>query len=204
MRKKLKISLLFIAVIMSLCARAQIGVSTGMIKPSLRFGFVFKPTAGMELSYTGAEIDSRFKTKISVGYFSLSPRFDTLNNGGLLSQDNTTTFTPGMEIWKSFKAITIGMHSEFKILDKPLSPIIGLDLIYQSNSYKYEIHNIIEDGHYEMSSNAIGLTPRIGVSYELNDTWLISGSVGKNLVMDWELAGYSYWKSMVGVTYYFY
>ncbi len=203
MGKKLKISLLFIAMFMSLCVRAQIGVSAGFIKPSLHFGFVFKHAPGFELSLSRGEIDDRFKTKLSIGYFSLTPRFDTLYNGGLFHQYNTTTFTPGTEIWKSFIAITIGFQSEFKVLDKPLSPIIGLDVVYQANSFKYEIHNIIEDGYYEMGSKAIGLTPRIGLSYELADSWLISGTVGKNLVMDWELAGYSYWKSMVGVTYYF-
>lgn len=189
---------------LSLQGQAQIGVSTGIIKPSLRFGFVFKQAPGIELTYSMADIDSRFKTKGFIGYFSLTPRFDTLYNAGILSKDNSTTFSPRTEIWKSFKVITIGLQSEYKILDKPFSPIVGLDLVYQANSYKYEIHNIFEVGNYEMSSNAIGITPKIGVSYELNDTWLISGSVGKNLVMDWELAGYSYWKSMVGVTCYFY
>ncbi|MBX7205151.1 MAG: hypothetical protein K1X81_06985 [Bacteroidia bacterium] len=203
MPKKLKISLLLLTLALPWGAHAQIGISAGLIKPSLQYGFVFKPTTGLELSFANGDIDSRFKTKLSLGYYSLTPRFDTLHNGGLFHQYNTTTFTPGTEIWKSFKAITVGFQFEFKVLDKPLSPTLGLDVVYQANSYKYEIHNKIEDGNYEMSSNAIGLTPRIGFSYELNDAWLISGMVGKNLVMDWELAGYSYWKSMVGVTYYF-
>lgn len=199
MLKKLTLCLFLLG---PLFCHAQWGLNGIFIKPSTKLGVVFKPTFSGELVFVANELGERINWRISVGYISLKPTQDTFYTWGIL-YNGQSTFTTGTEIWRKYDIITFNLGFDYKLIDRAVSPIIGLDAGLNFNSLEYSTNSAVKSEEAQIGTTAISCTPKMGVSYELNDTWLFILTTGKSLNMDENYATTSFWKTQIGAAYFF-
>jgi len=72
--KQLVTTLLIIATISQ--GISQIGINLAYIKGSGDLGYVYKPTAGIDLRYNLSGQEDHLKVGITLGFFELKPRYD--------------------------------------------------------------------------------------------------------------------------------
>jgi|JI7StandDraft_1071085.scaffolds.fasta_scaffold108402_3 hypothetical protein len=185
-----------------LLSNAQWGLNGIYIKPSSKFGVVFKPTFSGELVHLVNDFGERVNWRISIGYISLKPTQDTFYTWGIL-YNGQSSFTTGTEIWRKYDIITCNIGLDYKIIDRALSPIIGLDAGLNFNSLDYSTRSVVKSEEARIGTTAVSCTPKIGVSYELNDAWLFILTTGKSLNMDENYSTTSFWKTQVGAAYFF-
>ena len=200
MLKRTTIVLLFLTV-STIWAYAQFGVQVSYLKPSGMLGFVFKPTVNVEIIYGTNDIEDKFKIRATLGYYRLNTRQDTFTTYSYSSFGSTTVY-PGMEVFKNYSSITIGSGIEYRILDKPLSPEIGIDANLYFVNYKYILHSYGLFLDENKSQKGFGIIPRIGASYMLNKKLLLSFSFGRSLYYLMEDKAQAYWKIASTLSYY--
>jgi hypothetical protein len=99
---------------------------------------------------------------------------------------------------------TAGIMCMFKVLDKKFSPTVGIDgmaaIIVISED------NFTEGALSSSSTNdtywRFALCPKVGASYQINDSWLINAGAGFNMGFG-NTGVQSYWKPFIMLNYFF-
>jgi len=183
-------------------AISQIGVQISYIKPAGTYGYVFKPTLGLEFNKEFSEREDNFRLGLSVGVFHLATRMDTFPTYAIM-YSSSTTLLPGYEIYKNYFSIPVGLNIEWKLGKKKLSPIIGTDVYLHFIFYKHWhfTTNLAEE--YDSGGTfSIGLVPRVGVLYKINEKYSLSMGIGKCMSINEERSILSYWKIFCKLHYY--
>jgi len=179
--KQLKLLLIGMVGIFSLSTsyaqRVGVGAEISYIRPNpqYEFGFTLKSAPGIAIT-TRSSNEYRFRWGVSLGYVPFKTTMDVFPTFAYESDGGKDVYYPGEERLKNnryhfFYGAGIG---EFKILETPLSPIIGLDFRINFSSYTL-ISHFAENPHHagdnEESFNDISLSlvPKVGVVYDLED-----------------------------------
>ena len=202
MRKNLPI--IVILVILGITtASAQYGIQLSYIAPDGTSAYIFKPAVGIELKYTTGAIDtnSRVRFDFSIGYYKLSPTQDSFSNYQVVN----AKLYPGYDIIKNYSVIPIEAGVEYHPFAGKLTPFVGINLDFSVINYAY--HSYVES-QYDNNTNETDLQfsaiPKIGLSYQVGHSWLISGGIGYSLPIagSANVNSQSYWKSYLCLTYY--
>jgi len=179
-----------------------IGAQLSHIQPTGMYGYVFNPTASVEINYQIGEIDERLKMSFSIGYCALTTTRDTFFTVGIQSGSGTKAIE-GYNVWKNVWVVPVGVNIDYKIMDENFSPTIGGDVYYLMMDMVY-IHDLAGIIHSETAggTSAMAFVPRVGVSYEAGDV-LFLGGVGYSMGIDEDYGLQSYIKSYLKVCYYF-
>jgi len=184
-------------------ASAQYGVQVSYIAPDGNNIYIFKPAVGVELKYTTGAIDtsSRVRFAFSIGYYKLSPTQDTFSNY-LVSKGK---LYPGYDIVKNYSVIPVAAGVEYHPFEGRLTPYIGMDLDFFLINYSY--HSYVEmqyDDNKTETDLAISAIPKIGLSYQIGNNWLLSAGIGYSIEIasSSNVNSQSYFKSTLGLTYY--
>ncbi len=183
-------------------ASAQYGFGVSYIKPVGDLGFLFKPCLAYEFVIKYEDEDAQFYYGFTISYHSLSPTRDTFYTYGM---QNGNVLLPGYTVWADYQVIPgINLTSDYKIIDRDFSPLIGLDLgvyfiHYRMIDYVKTLRSLDE------TSNAMALvvTPKIGISYEINDQFLFMLTAGKTLAYQPESTTFAHYKASFGFVYYY-
>ncbi|MCB0706854.1 MAG: hypothetical protein KDC34_16175 [Saprospiraceae bacterium] len=199
--------LISLFVLLGLSASAQIGLQFNYIKPSQEFGFLFKPTVGIEGTYSTSYADDKHQFGGGIGFFAVHPRADTIPTSYVIQFDNNNggvgTFLPGFEIWEYYRVLSLNGTYTFKILDKPISPIIGFDISAHFTFYEYQRNTA---GYSDLDATSGGLLftgyPKAGFQINIKDTYLITCAFGKSMGITEKYIPQSYWKGFVNLSYF--
>jgi len=183
-------------------ALAQYGVQYSYLSPAGDNVYIFNPASGIALTYTTGVIDtSRTRFNFSIGYYKLSPTQDSFPNYRV----SNGKLYPGYDIVKNFVVFPLSAGIEYHPFEGRLNPYVGIDLNVSIISYSY--HDYIENLQNDDKSEtdwALGLYPKIGLGYVINQNWLVAAGIGYNF----ELAGsssannQSFVKSFLSLSYY--
>jgi len=185
------------------CAFAQYGIQLSYIAPDGNNVYIFKPAVEMELKYTTGTIDtsSRVRFSFSIGYYKLNPTQDTFP----YYKVSNAKLYPGYDIVKNYSVVPIGAGVEYHPFEGKLTPFVGMDLDFFLINYSY--HTYIEtqfDNSRNETDVALSAIPKIGISYQAGQNWLISAGIGYSLEIA-NSSGYnteSYLKSFLSLSYY--
>lgn len=100
---------------------------------------------------------------------------DTIPIYGIVS-GYTTELLPGYQVIPVYISIPLGINTEYKILDKKFSPVIGLSVLMHFDAY-------IEH-------------------YEINDKKHLYFGLGKSMSIDTNTNLHSYWKIYLNLRFY--
>jgi hypothetical protein len=182
---------------------SQIGLRFSYIKHSGDLGYLLKPALNIEVTYNVFEKDQRFKATGSLGYMPLSTRLDTVPITSY-QIDGGTHFVNSYIIYSKMHELTFGINMEFKILDRPFSPVAGADIYINLLEYEYEFDNPVDRHMYANETRAVfGILPRIGFSWDMTDEMVLSGGIGKQIGFDNKFEPYNLWKIYTGIQYFF-
>lgn len=184
---------------------SQFGVQFSYIKPTSTMGYYFKPTLGAEIFYKFNEEDNKFVLGVSLGFYPLNTRLDTFTNYTVKISNGSNSLIPGYKIYSKYYVVSFGLTSEYKFLLTKLTPLVGLDLNANINSYDYKekIETLLDKESYNENSFDIAIIPRLGVRYEININWVISAGIGKSIGIVSEAGSLSYWKTYTNIIYFF-
>lgn len=200
--KSIRIVLLIILIQLSLNARCQIGIQTSIIKPSGMLGYVFKPNVCVELTFGGRGDEYKaINTSFTIGFYKLNSRHDSFTIYAY-GYDNGYKLLPGYETFDKYFAIPLGFCFDYRFLDKKISPIIALDV----NAYFISYHHVkkieqLENLEEIVGIGGIGIQPRIGVIYTLDNEMKLSLNFARSMTLQTDYGTWSYWKLSVGVSY---
>ena len=186
---------------------AQLGIRTSYLKYSGDMGFDFKPSLGFELIWFEIEPDRKLQVGLSIGFARMNTWLDTIHYG-FFTQDNSTgqvILIPSYITYDNVKNYSIGFNIEYRILNNDFSPVIGTDLYVNFIEYNYDeyIPGFINKSVMNELTTTMGILPRLGFIYSINDNIVIEGGLGKSLSYDYTFKPYLYWKIYTGVIYYF-
>lgn len=184
MKKFFGVNLLILLIgLVALDANAQYGATYNYIIPSGSFGYYFKPTSGFELNGIIGDIDEQFNITANVGYYSLSATQDEFTTyareyGG----SSGISFLPGKETWYSYQVLSLGAGANYKILDKKLSPFVGMDFSALLASYhrSYYIQTLISSDE-EDNNITFAIRPKLGFSFEASETIRIQAGIAQSI-----------------------
>ncbi len=184
MKKLFRESLLILLTgLVTINANAQYGATYNYIIPSGSFGYYFKPTSGVELNGIIGNIDEQFNITTHLGYYSLSATQDEFTTyahqyGG----SNGLSFLPGKETWYSYQVLSFGAGANYKILDKRLSPFVGMDFSALLASYhrSYYIQTLISSDE-EDNNITFAIRPKLGLSFEASETIRIQAGIAQSI-----------------------
>ena len=181
---------------------AQFGVDLSYIGPVGRSAYLLKPAVGIDARFVSGDMDSKLRGCFSLGYYGFTPTQDTfptvtLESGGAYA------LIPGHEVIKSYGVVPIGFGVEYRPLKTKLSPVFGLEGYFYviDISYHSDVQNVIDEDN-ETTEWEFAIMPKIGLSYKLNDKWLVSARIGYSLGIAGTVDTQSYWKTSFGFTYY--
>ncbi len=195
-------------------AQLNVGLQGSYIAPLGDMKYILKPAAGIELKFTDGDMDKRLKLGFSVGFMGFKPTQDTFRiygtqSGGTYNglQVNGTLLQPGYEHIYNYRIGYVGICSDYKILKTKLSPTVGLDFYAYiadlNEDYAVE-GQISVNGQYENETTyAFSIMPKAGLSYELNDQFLLTTGCGRNMTFYASESLTAFWKTYIGVMYYF-
>lgn len=185
-------------------ALAQFGVQVSYIAPDGSNIYVFKPSIGVEIKYTtgGLDTNSRARFGFSVGYYKMNPTQDTFPNYKVANNK----LWPGYDVVKDYSVVPIGAGIEYHPFEGKLTPYVGMDVDFFIINFSY--HSYVETQYNDdrtVSDWALGAMPKIGITYQSGQNWVISAGIGYSL----QIAGssgvnsQSYLKPFIGISYYF-
>lgn len=182
---------------------AQYGVQVSLLAPTGYYSYVLKPAPNFEFFMKIGDIDEFYSVGASFGYSSFSPTQDTFRTYAVGGQYNN--LFPGYEVLHSYDELFIGITNDFRILPgKKFCPFIGLDM-------HFDVISISEDDYAEtliQSSDqgdnywVLSVLPRVGLQYELNDKFYLSGSFGRTVGVIGSTTPQDFWKTSITITYY--
>ncbi len=188
--------------LVTLNANAQYGATYNYIMPSGSFGYYFKPASGVEVNGIIGDIDEQFNINTHLGYYSLSPtqaEFSTYARqyGG----SNGLSFLPGSETWYSYKVLSLGGGANYKILDKKVSPFVGLDFSILLASYhrSYYIQTLISSDEQD-NNTTFAIRPKLGVSAEISDVIRLQAGIAQSIGKTYEVSETQvYWQPFISI-----
>jgi hypothetical protein len=188
--------------LVALNVSAQYGATYNYIKPTGSFGYYFKPTSGFELNGIIGDIDEQFNINTHLGYYSLSATQDVFTTyaqqyGG----SNGLSFLPGYETWYSYQVISLGAGVNYKILDKTVSPFVGLDFSTLLASYhrSYYIQTLISSDEQD-NNTTIAIRPKLGVSAEISDVIRLQAGIAQSIGKTIDVSETQvYWQPFISV-----
>lgn len=194
--------LVLFAAAMPTAVKAQYGATYNYIKPSGSFGYYFKPASGFEINGIIGDIDEQFNINTHIGYYSLSPTQSVFSTyarqyGG----SNGLSFLPGYETWYSYQVLSLGMGASYKLIDKKLSPFVGLDFSVLLASYhrSYYIQTLISSDE-QNNNTTIAIRPKIGVSFEASDVIRLQAGIAQSIGKTYEVSETQvYWQPFISV-----
>ncbi|MCL2328827.1 MAG: hypothetical protein FWC39_10015 [Bacteroidetes bacterium] len=197
--KKLKLLLTVFALLaLSATSQAQLEVSLIRPNPKTEFGFTIKPSPGFALTYRilfsnsiNPNLECRWRWGISFGYAPLMTTMDAfpifkysfVDTWQTMSQSENAYF-PGEQRFKNnLVHLFYGAFiTECKILKTALSPIVGLELRGNSESFQYSTYfpdyfgQYTEDSHFGAT---VSLFPKAGLVYDIK-WWTFQLTAGYN------------------------
>ncbi len=169
--------------------------------PIGKTAYILKPGYGAELHFLSGDIDDRWKLNIGLGYYIFKATQDTFNTYGLEFSQKTTLY-PGYSILRKYNIASMGAGFTYKILDKILSPTVGLDanvsIITLSES---NVSGLINSSTDNESYWRLSIGPKIGGCYEINENWLLNAGVGSSFGIG-NSGVQSYWKPYISINYF--
>ena len=194
--KKSFYTVLFIVLWQSLSS--QVSVIVPIVKPSANYGYVFKPGLGLELRYVSQDFDEKLQYGVSIGIFGAKPRQEVFHEY-IIESSSTTSIYPKDNVYSHFYSVMFGIYTEYKLIDGDISPFVGIDGLANGTHYRYgDPQNYSTDG-----SLFVGLFPKVGAYYKLSDQLVLLGGIGKYMSIDIEGAVFAYWKTFIGINYYY-
>ncbi len=200
--KKTVFLLSFFILSTNTCLKAQYGLQIASMVPAGKTAYLLKPGYGGEFILGFGDIDNRWKFTANIGFYSFKPTQDTFKTYTIESSQ-TTSLLPATDVIKKYQMLSFGFGSNFKILDKKFSPIIGMDA-YVTIIDESEDSN---DGVVNSSSTndtywRLSICPKVGACYQIKESWLLNAVIGRD--MGFGLTGtQSYWKPSFSASYYF-
>jgi hypothetical protein len=200
--KKIIFPAVFLVILVTNKASAQYGFQMSYIGLSGTYAYIFKPAAGFELNFKTGDIDSRVRGSFSIGYYNMLPTQDTFSSYTIRGGSGTTLL-PGNYTVKNYSVVPIGFGVEYHPFDSKLSPYIGLDGYFYVIDYSYhEYYYSFIDEDNEETLWQVGIVPKIGLSYKINDNWLISAGIGLSIGITGTADTQSYTKTFLNISYY--
>lgn len=200
---KTLISLIIISSFGIVNAHAQYGIQVSYIAPDGNNAYIFNPGVGIELKYTTGAIDtsSRVRFDFSIGYYKLTPTQDTFSN----YQVANGKLYPGYDAVKNYSVIPVEAGVEYHPFGGRLTPFVGIDVNFSLINYQY--HSYVESQYDNNSAETdlqFSAIPKIGLSYQVGNNWLISAGVGYSLVIagSANVNSESYYKTWLCLSYY--
>ena len=199
---KILFTLVAFMCLLRVTAWGQFGIQYSYIAPSGDNVFIFNPGSGIELKYTTGVIDtSRTRFSFALGYYKLNPTQDSfpyyqVQNGKLY---------PGYDIIKSYAVIPVSAGIEYHPFEGKLTPYVGIDLNFSFISYKYQSYiESIRNSNTTENDWALGAFPKIGISYQFGQNWLLAGGIGYNfgLASSTSTNNQSFLRSFLCLSYY--
>ncbi len=181
---------------------AQAGLQLSYMDPVGTAAYSLKRGMGAEFMYSANEIDSRWKFSGYLGFFSYKTTQDTFPLQGML-YGQTTALLPGYEVISKYQSMSCGFGAVYKLLNKKLSPIIGMDgyLTFVSMSYHRYVETLIDETFSNEMQWQFAIFPKAGVSYQMNDNWLLNAGIGRNMGFG-STGSQAFWKSYISLQYY--
>ena len=174
--------------------------------PTGDFSYLMKPAPCFEITLKPGDMDNQYKPGMAIGYCSFTATQDTFRTYTLQTGGLGNYVLPGYKVYHKYSMGFIAITNEYSFLKRPkLSPFVGLDLYGYLMVYSddYYAETFVQSSETNSSYIYIALIPRIGVQYKLNDLFLLSAGLGRNMpIVSTEPAGY--WKSYINVSYYFF
>lgn len=188
----------------SLNYQAQVNLSIGRVMPKAEFGKVFKPTTLIEVGYFITDEDERFRAGVSIGFMKLSATRDTFNTWGYVSSSSFTGVTSGYEVYSNYYSIPISFKFDYRIYDKKLSPVVGIDIYAFLNSYEYRsvTDRIIDESSTEANTH-LGYQIRAGANYKINDNLNLDLGLGRTATLEQGDGTFKFWKTFLAFNYNF-
>lgn len=190
MSARFHVGALLVFALISSIANAQYRVNLNYIQPTGDLSYFFKPTLGAEVGLIMGEIDDQFWVDVHGGFYSLQPHQKTFPTYALqYGGSNGLFFLPGYDSWDWYYVLCGGIGANYKVIDRKLSPIVGVDFTAMIGTYQHTqyIQTLIMLD--ETTSNlTLAIRPKIGVSYEASDRIRlqlgVAQSTGKTLEVD--------------------
>ena len=163
-----------------------VGVELSYIRPTPthEFGFTMKPAPCIALTFRNTNL-LRFRWGVSLGFAPFKTTMDVFPVWGY---DEKTVF-PGEQRFKNNHSyyFYLAPVAEFKFLDKPLSPVVGLEARMNLMTYTTAVtmYGGPQQGTDEDSYNDVSLSflPKVGVVYDYEDrySFLLTGGYNKDI-----------------------
>ena len=164
-------------------AISQYGIKIINVRPTGRLGGIVKPTIAGELLIKGFDDDENFIPRCGIGFIKFSPRLDTFPVSGIATLNNSTIITPGTATYHRFNLVYVYGGFERKIkLHKAVNLNPGLDVNVGAKMVSYdEYYPLVESGSYSGGSVYIGIRPRIGLDFFINERIVIFAEATRNM-----------------------
>jgi hypothetical protein len=171
-----------------------VGETAYLVKPSIGVELIAKPSFGST---------NHLRFNIGVGYHGMQPTKDTFKTY-TIQGGNGSAFLPSYEVIRSYSVVPFSFGAEYKLLNTNFSPFIGIDGNFFVINMDY--HNHIETVMDEDGSDLyweLGVLPKIGVTYNINNAIQLYAGVGYSLGIVGTTDTQAYWKTFLSVGYKF-
>jgi hypothetical protein len=201
-----KIIFLFFFLFSSKIFVAQYGLKIVRYRPTGDMGMALKPTFSGELTTKSFDDeDKKWKPRFGLGFIHFAPRLDTIPTNGVIVSSNGSTVTPGyMVIHKYNIAYFYGGFDRQIKLSKIVFLYPGIDIGVGFIFLNYDSRTeLISEQSYSGGSMYIGIRPRLGMEFKMNEKARLFFETVRNMNMIPHQSFFAYNDYGIGIRYNF-
>ena len=171
--KNMKKIFLTLIILSLFSVKGQIGIQLTSLVPVSEIKTHLQPGYGIELIYFNNRPEDVFTDFYTFGYRVYDgKRTYNLDPSGQVNFSNFDKF-------ENYKEYVFGSYADYRILDKPISPIIGIGANLLINTFR--ITNYINNIEVSSSDNTefgFLIIPRVGVAFDLSYYFSLNAGLG--------------------------
>jgi hypothetical protein len=149
---------------------AQIGIKIVHARPTEDFGFLLKPTIGMEILYKPVITKRKLLSRYGIGFLDFNPRLDTFPAYAIATTASASIVFPAKFAITNYKILYLnyGLDYKISIKDSVFNFYPGIDLNVGYLFYRhYEFFPQSNEGSYTDNHYYVGSGVRLGIEYLL-------------------------------------
>jgi len=158
----------------------------------------FKPSIGYEFLVVMGDKESKLNGGIGIGFTPLSTKTDTFPTYYTISTGSKVNIVSQKTVITNPRQAMLSLFLEYKFLNKKLSPLLDVSSNLELLFYDYHDDN---SGSNESIFQG-GLTPKIGLIYELNSSLGFKIKTGQALLRNSYKVWTRYWNTSISLIKY--
>lgn len=190
----------------SATAQSEWGAEVSLLKPTGRFGHLFKASPGLRVTRSFSDTRSKFYKRAFVGIHNFSPRRDTVNIGYYtgsdpLSNSGRDVIVGGYQVQELNLYLTLGAQGQWRpIQDAALRPVGIIELHGMIGQVERTSVTATEILGESLGDVGVGVATGAGLEYLTDGTFTFYLNITKTYNYTNEQGVFAYWNTAMGAT----